>query len=220
MKKFVIVIAVITAAALALCVTGCGKKDQLGSSEKPIVGGWTLTGSPVVTPEVQALMDKALEGFTGAMYKPVAYVATQVVAGTNHLLLCTVTPVATDAQGSYALVTLYEDLDGNVTISDVKKSELDVPPAGLMGGWQAPESPAIDEDLAGYFAKASEGWTGSLITPVALVGSQVVAGMNYRVLCTVAPVESDALPHYALVTLYKDLQGGCTFTDIVDFPAE
>lgn len=220
MKKTVVVIAIATACVVALCVVGCGKKDQLGSAGTEVVGGWTLTDSPVVTPEAQALMDKALEGFTGAMYRPVAYVATQLVAGMNHLMLCTATPVAADAQGSYAMVTLYEDLDGNVTISKVQKSELDVPPAGLMGGWQAPESPVVDEDLAGYFQKASEDWTGSLIAPVALVGTQVVAGMNYRVLCMVAPVTSDAQPEWALVTLYRDLQGGCTFSDIVKFDAE
>ena len=118
------------------------------------------------------------------------------------------------------MVTLYEDLQGNVTISDVKKSELEVPLAGLMGGWQAPESAEVDADLEAAFAKASEGWTGSAITPVALVGTQVVAGMNYRVLCIVAPVESGAQAHWALVTLYKDLQGGCTFSDIVNFAAE
>ena len=218
MRKIVVIAAVAVTACLVLGLAGCGKKTQQEDPE--VLGGWTRTASPAVTPEVQALMDKALEGFTGAMYKPVAYVATQLVSGTNHLLLCTVSPVAADAKATYAMVTLYEDLQGNVTISKVEKSELDVPPAGLMGGWQAPESMDVDADLEAAFAKASEGWTGSAITPVALVGTQVVAGMNYRVLCTVAPVESGAQAHWALVTLYKDLQGGCTFSDIVNFAAE
>ena len=215
MKKIVIVIAAVTAAALVLGAVGCGKKSQLGTTE--VVGGWEPVASPEVTAEVQSLMDKALEGFTGAMYEPVAYVATQVVAGTNHLLLCTVTPVVPDATGSYAMVTLYEDLDGNVTISNVAKSAQDVPSAGLAGGWQAPESPVMTDEVAGYFKKAAEGGAGSVIEPVALVGQQVVAGMNYRALCVVTPVVPDAESHYSLVTVYKDLQGNCTFTDFVDF---
>ena len=124
MKKITIVVAVAALAALlALGVAGCGKKDDSTVQSSPdLLGAWSLNAAFDVTPEAQALMDKALEGWTGATYVPVAYIATQPVSGTNHLFVCRETMVVPDAQETWALVTLYEQLDGTVTISDVQNS--------------------------------------------------------------------------------------------------
>ena len=42
---------------------------------------------------------------------------------------------------------------------------------------------ALPNDVAKAFSKAVEGFTGSTLEPVAYLGSQVVAGMNYMILC-------------------------------------
>ena len=219
MKKFVI-ITVAVVAALALALTGCSKKpaDTLGSSDgSQLLGGWQLTASPVVTDDVQALLDKALEGYTGAGFKPVAYVATQIVNGTNHLLVCRTAPVIPDATSTWALVTVYEDLDGNVTIGNVQNSGVETYVNGLMGGWQIPDSPVISTDLANSFEHAMEGFTGSKIEPVALLSTQLVSGTNYKLLALVSPVSSEPKPAWALVTVYVDLQGNAQITDITKF---
>ena len=214
MKKFVI-IAVALTAAMVLALAGCGKKTQTETTQ--LLGGWQLTASPVVTEEVRGLLDKALEGYTGAGFEPVAYVATQVVAGTNHLLVCRTAPVVPGAIETWALVTLYQDLEGNVTISDVQNSGVETYVNGLMGGWQLPESPVISADLANSIEKALEGFTGSKVTPVALLSQQVVAGMNYKLLAQVSPVSQDPKPAWALVTIYVDLQGNAQISDITKF---
>ena len=222
MKKIAIAVAVAALAAmLALGVAGCGKKDQ-GLTQTPLLGGWQLNGSFEVTADAQALMDKALEGFTGAQYVPCAYVATQVVSGTNHLFVCRANIVVPDAVETWALVTVYEDLDGNVTIHEVHNSgvETHLGNGMLAGGWYEPETPDIDEELAGTLAKATEGWTGSKVEPVALLSQQVVAGMNYLVLAQVTAVAADAQPDWMLVTVYADLQGNATITDMAAFDAE
>ena len=52
--------------------------------------------------------------------------------------------------------------------------------------------------------------------PVALLGTQLVAGTNYAVLCEARAVVPDAQPYYAIVFVYRDLQGGAELLKIVD----
>ena len=87
-------------------------------------GGWTPSADPAVTEELQAVFDKGLEGLVGVRYTPVAYLGSQVVAGTNHAFLCQATVVYPGAEPYYTIVYLYEDLQGNVTILNI--AELDV----------------------------------------------------------------------------------------------
>ena len=44
------------------------------------------------------------------------------------------------------------------------------------------------------------------------IGSQVVAGMNYCLLCKVTAVAPDAKPQYRLVYIYEDLNGNAEIT--------
>ena len=41
----------------------------------------------------------------------------QVVSGTNYCLLCEITPVTPNAEATYALVTVYADLNGGAEIT-------------------------------------------------------------------------------------------------------
>ena len=90
----------------------------------PLMGSWTPSADPAVTEELQAVFDKGLEGLTGVGYMPVAYLGSQVVAGTNHAFLCQAAVVYPGAEPYYTIVYLYEDLQGNVTILNI--AELDV----------------------------------------------------------------------------------------------
>ena len=85
----------------------------------PVSGGWTPAADPAVTEERKALFDKGLEGLLGVNYLPVAYLGSQIVAGTNHAFLCQTTVVYPGAQPEYAIVYLYEDLQGNVSILNI-----------------------------------------------------------------------------------------------------
>ena len=85
----------------------------------PLAGGWTPSVDPAVTEELQALFDKGTETLTGAGYRPVAYLGSQVVAGTNHAFLCQATVVYPGAVPEYKIVYLYEDLQGNVSILNI-----------------------------------------------------------------------------------------------------
>lgn len=113
MKKLIAVLA-----ALLMLVSAATAEDGLLS------GGWTPSADPAVTEELQAVFDKGIESLVGVGYTPVAYLGSQVVAGTNHVFLCQTTVVYPGAQPYYTIVYLYEDLQGNVTILNI--AELDV----------------------------------------------------------------------------------------------
>ena len=92
------------------------------SAEERQSGGWMLSADPAVTEELQALFDKGTETLTGISYIPVAYLGSQVVAGTNHAFLCravTAYPGSLETDPAYAMVYLYEDLSGRVSILSI-----------------------------------------------------------------------------------------------------
>ena len=60
-----------------------------------------------------------MEGFTGVGYVPVALLSTQLVAGMNYRYLCEATTVVPDAETSYAIVTVYQDLEGNAEVTEI-----------------------------------------------------------------------------------------------------
>ncbi len=84
-----------------------------------LTGGWTPSADPQVNEELKALFDMGMEGLLGVSYTPVAYLGSQVVAGTNHAFLCQATVIYPDAQPAYVIVYLYEDLQGNVSILNI-----------------------------------------------------------------------------------------------------
>lgn len=77
----------------------------------------------------------------------------------------------------------------------------------IVGGWTVPEDTAITEEVKTVVDAALEKLLGVDYTPVALVGTQVVAGTNYCVLCEAAAVVPDAVPYYVLVYIYEALDG-------------
>lgn len=85
-----------------------------------------------------------------------------------------------------------------------------------VGGWSAAEGAALTEEARAAFEKATEGMVGVDYVPVALLGTQLVAGTNYAVLCEARAVVPDAQPYYAIVFVYRDLQGGAELLKIVD----
>ena len=88
---------------------------------EPLMGGWTPSASPEITEEIQAMFDKAMEGLLGVSYVPVAYLGSQVVAGTNHCLLCQAAVVYPGASPYYVLLYLYENLEGQVSILQIAR---------------------------------------------------------------------------------------------------
>ena len=94
-------------------------------------------------------------------------------------------------------------------------------PAGaemLAGGWQMidQEEGTLPEDAKAAFDKTQEQLVGASYKPLALLATQLVAGMNYCILCEISPVVPNPVPHFALVYIYADLEGNASITNIAD----
>ncbi|MBQ3922831.1 MAG: hypothetical protein II707_05995 [Spirochaetales bacterium] len=151
-------------------------------------------------------------------YEPVAYLETQVVAGRNHLFLCVGTATVPDAKPYYSLVTIYEKLDGSAEITSMTDSVIPAVVAEeIDGGWAAPETCEVTKEAKNALEKASSTLAGAEYTPVALLGTQVVSGTNYALLCEMTPTVPDAAGQYVIVKVYEDLKGNASITDSVSF---
>jgi len=105
-----------------------------------------------------------------------------------------------------------------VDISAQSRTE-ELPQAAADGGWEYNQGElSLDgnPDVKAAFDKALDGLVGCSYEPVALIGSQIVAGTNYCILCRTTPVVPDAKSSFSLVTIYEDLSGNAEITDVTD----
>lgn len=88
----------------------------------------------------------------------------------------------------------------------------------MAGGWEnvPHEAAELPADAQAAFDKALEGLVGAEYTPVALLSTQVVAGLNYCILCQITPAVPDAATSWALVYIYADLEGNAEITNIYE----
>ena len=225
MKKLLaLILAALLGASLAFCLTSCDDEEKTdnGTSGDEIVGGWSSPDSVKLTDEATNALKKATEKLAGGTYEPIALLGTQVVAGTNYRLLCTFTPATEGADASYTIVTVYEDLEGNAEITEILNSDakVNVTAEVIDGGWVAPETPDVTEEAGTALQAAVSQMVGAQYNPLALMGTQVVAGTNYCLLCEITPVVENPESHYSVVTVYQGADGTTSVVETLDFSAQ
>jgi hypothetical protein len=88
-----------------------------------MTGGWTYVESAEITPEIKKMFED-IQAYNGdPTYIPIANVGSQVVAGTNHAVLCKVT---INGNTSLVLVYVYEDLEGNCQVTNTEDIKLSI----------------------------------------------------------------------------------------------
>jgi len=85
-----------------------------------------------------------------------------------------------------------------------------------LGGWQEKDEEVTGDALVA-FNKAIEGLTGAKYEPIKLMASQVVAGMNYKILCDVTVVGVNQKAEKKVVIIYEDPGNNCSITSIEDY---
>ncbi|MCR5791537.1 MAG: hypothetical protein K6G65_00060 [Lachnospiraceae bacterium] len=216
-KRLMIIMAVIMAFSMVACGP-FGAKDSggnAGTEEAQLSGGWGEEKSPVVTEELKALFEKASQA-EEADYIPVAYLRSQVVAGMNHEVLCQKIPKNSEGTGTYAIVILYEDVQGNASITDVFDSSAETFASGLDGGWVVSEEDVLPKEAEDALDKAAKEGNKEYEGAI-LIGTQVVAGMNYMYLCKGSTEDGNAALGYKIVQVYEDLDGKATVTEEFGF---
>lgn len=189
--------------------------DELDKAE--VTGGWKLAEDQRLTAAQIAVFDKAMEKLVGVKYDPVAYLASQVVSGTNHCFLCKATVVRPGATPRYTLVYIYEDLKKDCKILKIEDVTLPGTKEGKqLGGFTFAEDSAITPEIASVIDKATASKLGAKYEPVANIGSQVINGTNHVILCKVTAVSPNAAGNYAIVQVMETIDGKCTITDVTD----
>jgi len=129
------VLMLMATAVMAFSLAACGSQASTGSDEgsaqaqvteeavEATDGAYEVNSGDLSldqNADAQAAFTKALETLDGSDYEPVALLGTQVVSGTNYAVLCRITPVTPDAEPEFGIVYIYEDLDGNAEVTEVK----------------------------------------------------------------------------------------------------
>ena len=224
-------ISIFANAGLAACSRTMADKNEKTASEFKIVdvsnddignaatvGGWQTAEDQKITQSQKDIFNKAMEKLVGVKYEPVAYLASQIVSGTNHCFLAKATVVHPGATPAYTLVYIYEDLKKECKILDIKDVTLPGAQSGKtsLGGFTFSEDPAITPDIASVMDKASAGKLGASYEPVANIGSQVINGTNHVLLCKVTAVVPGSTGKFALVQVMETVDGKCKITEVTD----
>lgn len=194
-------------------------------------GGWQLNtdfAEASIPEDAADAFAEAMKQFDGVGYTPVAFLGSQPVAGINYAYLCKTANVAPNANLRLCVVKVYKPLNGEATVTDVEDlnisdytqdSQIDFPAADLAGGWYVNDiyGDVLPESARAAFDKATAGMMGVGYTPAALLGTQVVAGVNYAVLCSATQVTADPATALAVMVIYADLQGNAQITSICGF---
>lgn len=85
----------------------------------------------------------------------------------------------------------------------------------IEGGWEVNTgSTAMSKNAAAKaaFKKATAELVGVSYQPIAALGTQVVAGTNYAILCRATPAYPDAKPEVVIMYIYESLDGNAEIT--------
>lgn len=214
--------------------TGNIETDETVSTEESstagasiMCGGWNIgiAAGSGLPEKVQERFDKAVADYEGMTFEPITVLATQVVAGINYALLCR----ATDADGVTTLkvVIIYANLQGggeilsvkDISVADFNTGEQADVSGGqtLAGGWTVSSEPACElpDGTGEPLSDATTLLMGAKYEPLAVMGSQVVAGLNYAYVCRITPVVPDPVSTLNVVIVYRNLSGESEITSVV-----
>ena len=182
-------------------------------------GGWQIPEDMSMNDDLMQIFDDATAPLKSYFYCPVMLLSYQVVAGTNYAFLCKDGIKSDSTSSEYIITYVYVDINGDVSFLGDEKIDLPgATGADVTGGWAYSMDADITPEIEDIMSKATTTLTGATYEPVAYIGSQVVAGTNYAILCTSSPsvAELDGETTYVLVYVYEDLDGNCEITDTVD----
>lgn len=227
-RQMIIIVLIL---AVAFSMTACGdSSSDNNENEGKVTGAWTVSDqkAEVNMPEdVEKAFRKATEKVTGSTLEPVSYIGSQVVAGMNYMILCRAVTATQEPQTSYKIAVIYADLEGNAELTSLNDFDLMKYTEGegtknsevLSGGWYvAPDAAGseIPENVKSAYEKATEAvsWEWAEVNPLCYLGSQVVAGTNYAILCRGKLTEDKSKDHIFVITVYENLEGNAEVTNI------
>ena len=198
MKK---ILAAVFALTMVFCFTACGSSEQAESQEPEVtqeqeagdvVGGWEIVAEPAAA-ELPDEVNAAFENFKGNYGDdliPMAYYGSQV---------------------DDAIINTFN-------IGDYTQGEgAEAAAEPVAGGWQVAEdytTAEIPKEAFEAYDAATAQLDGNELHPMAYLGSQLVAGTNYALLCHSTTVTAQPVSSIQVVTVYEDLDGNAQVSNI------
>ena len=174
-------------------------KDLLGgiTLSGDVCGGWQLVGQPIGSSMPQKLAsgwEAAMEGFVGANYSPIFLVAQQLVNGINYLIIAEQTPVVQNP--TKHIVALIINVPFNMTGEGSKIVRV-----------ITIDDPEVPKDILALFNSTVQNLLGSSHTPILYLGSQIVSGIQFYIICESSSIRPGASPVANLCKLWVKPDG-------------
>ena len=233
-KRLLPVLAVMV---LALGLAGCGDQSAPSSSadsttessadQGEMVGGWEWNVDPAgsyLTDKEKAAFDEAYKTSEieelGWTFNPVAHMAAKKAEGDTRDVYLVQGTCGDETEWDFITVKKLDGQDQEFVLNQITPGDLepedDPDELDAEEGWKfLPVSTAkpvmMPEEAQVAYDKVASELSGA--TPLGLIATQLVAGTNYLYLVQTTPEGADE-PTLALVTVYNDLQGNASVTEI------
>lgn len=180
-----------------------------------MVGSWTVNVALGKMPEpVATAMGKLNESILSAEYTPIAYLGSQTVNGINYAVLAEQL-VITGKDSKNIVTIIFNEKQSECTLVSIERV---LESGGDLGGVkiEVQTGDDIDAGAKAIFEKNVAGFVGSDVKPFALLGAQLVRGMDYIFAAELTPVTKDgeANKKVALVTV-NSMSKNVSFVDIL-----
>ncbi len=201
-----------------------------------LAGGWakpeTYPAAELTDADLE-LFDAFQEGFAGMHYEPVAKLMERdntyiyLAAGT----MVTAYPVTGLYIGSVTVLEDGYDFHFNeISYSNILAASEGSEDLALVSLQDPLEDGFVfNEELSGVtleegameaFEKATQDLDGASYLPLGVIGTQVVAGLNYAVLTLQTLTDANATKDLKVMTIYRDLGGNAEITNVYDVYCE
>ena len=178
------------------------------------LGSWEVKVAADAMPQkVATAVGELSEQLIGAEYKPIAYLGSQVVNGTNHAVLAEQT-ILTGKDTKNVVILIFNEKPNEMKATLVNIERV-IEQGGELGGIAVDVKTDIPTEAKEAFDKAFEGFVGSKVKPFALLGTQVVKGVDYMFAAEVTSVTAEPVTKVCLVTV-NGMTGDLAFADMLD----
>jgi hypothetical protein len=178
------------------------------------LGSWEVKVAIDAMPQkVATAVGELADQLIGAEYKPIAYLGSQVVNGTNHAVLAEQT-VITGKDTKNVVILIFNEKPNEMKATLVNIERV-IEQGGELGGIAVDVKTDIPAEAKEAFDKAFEGFVGSKVKPFALLGTQVVKGVDYMFAAEVTSVTAEPITKVCLVTV-NGMTGDLAFADMLD----
>lgn len=180
------------------------------------LGSWEVNVSVGSMPEkVATAVAKLSEQLMGAEYTPIAYLGSQVVNGVNHAVLAEQLLI-TGKDTKNVVILIFNEKDGAVTLANIERV---VESGDGAGGIKVDVDTDLSEEAMKNLDDTLNGLVGINVNAFAVLGTQVVKGINYIYAAEVEPVVVNPEKKVALVVA-NSLTGELSFTDLLGTKAD